>query len=120
MTGMWSNVQESGMMHHVHQHPNSFLSGVLYISIPECENPGRIHFTDPRQAKNMVYADFKKESCISSRTIWIKPTTGTLLLFPSWLEHGTEHFISNNKDDIRVSLSFNYRLTSCSYETMKI
>ena len=116
---MWSNIHNSGSKHHYHQHPNSFLSGVYYPYIPQCEDPGNIVFVDPRQAKNMVYADFIKSSCISNRNIWVTPKTGLLLLFPSWLEHGTDPFISSS-DEKRVAISFNYQLTNCSEKTMRI
>jgi len=116
---MWSNVHNSGSKHHYHQHPNSFLSGVYYPYIPQCEDPGNIVFVDPRQAKNMVYADFTKSSCISNRNIWVTPKTGLLLLFPSWLEHGTDPFISLTNEK-RVAISFNYQLTNCSEKTMRI
>lgn len=116
---MWSNIHNSGSKHHHHQHPNSFLSGVYYPYIPDCEDPGNIVFLDPRQAKNMVHADFVKSSCISNRNIWVTPKTGLLLLFPSWLEHGTDLFVSS-KDEKRVAISFNYQLTKCLEKTMRI
>jgi uncharacterized protein (TIGR02466 family) len=116
---MWSNAHNNGSMHHFHQHPNSFISGVLYLQCPDCEEIGNLVFNDPRQAKNMQYADFKKSSCISNRTIWVKPRTGLLVLFPSWLEHGTDVFVCDGKEK-RISLSFNYVLKQCSFKTMKI
>jgi uncharacterized protein (TIGR02466 family) len=116
---MWSNIHNSGSKHHYHQHPNAFLSGVFYPYIAECKEPGNIVFVDPRQAKNMVYADFFKSSCISNRNIWVTPETGLLLLFPSWLEHGTDPFIGFD-DQKRVSISFNYQLRACTHKTMRI
>jgi uncharacterized protein (TIGR02466 family) len=119
MSGMWSNVHAPGSKHHNHQHPNSFISGVFYPVCPDCEDIGNIIFLDPRQAKNMFQADFFKSSCISNRNIWVKPESGLLLLFPSWLEHGTDTFIGKQEDK-RVSISFNYQLTKCDQKTMRI
>ena len=119
LNSMWSNIHNVGSKHHTHQHPNAFLSGAFYPYIPECKEPGNILFIDPRQAKNMVYADFVKSSCISNRRIWVTPKTGLLLLFPSWLEHGTDPFIGS-PDQKRVSISFNYLLRSCTHKTMRI
>ena len=119
LSSMWSNVHEPGSKHHPHQHPNSFLSGVYYPYIPECKDPGNIIFIDPRHAKNMVHADFVKSSCISNRQIWVTPKTGLLLLFPSWLEHGTEPFIGKQGQK-RTAISFNYQLTLCTQKTMRI
>lgn len=119
LSGMWSNVQNNGSSHPMHQHPNSFISGVFYLQVPEDFEKGKIVFDDPRISKNMQYADFKKNSCISNRCIWIEPKEDILLLFPSWLVHGTQPFLTkgNNK---RISISFNYKLINCNYETMKI
>lgn len=120
LDSMWANIHNSCSKHHYHQHPNSFLSGVYYPYIPECKDPGNIVFVDPRQAKNMTHADFFKSSCISNRNIWVTPQTGLLLIFPSWLEHGTDPFITQSPTDKRVAISFNYKLTSCSQNTMRI
>ena len=119
MSGMWSNVHKPGSKHHNHQHPNSFISGVFYPFCPDCEDIGNIIFIDPRQAKNMVHADFFKSSCISNRNIWVTPKSGLLLIFPSWLEHGTDPFIGNTEDR-RVAISFNYQLKKCDQKTMRI
>jgi len=119
LTGMWANAHQTGSMHHLHQHPNSFLSGVLYLQIPLCLKEGNLIFTDPRTAKNMQYADFKRESCISNRSVRVQPSSGMLVLFPSWLEHGTELFVCDTKD-LRISLSFNYAIKTCNYPTMKL
>ena len=109
LTSLWSNAHNSGNKHHFHQHPNSFLSGVVYVKCPPAEEIGDILFNDPRQAKNMIHPNFKKESCISNRNIWVRPGLGILILFPSWLEHGTEPYVSTSKEK-RISISFNYNL----------
>lgn len=119
MNGMWSNVHSPGSKHHFHQHPNSFVSGVYYPLCPNCDDIGNIIFVDPRQAKNMFHADFFKTSCISNRNIWVTPKSGLLLIFPSWLEHGTDPFLGKPEDS-RVSISFNYLLKKCDQKTMKI
>src|SRR5690349_15562526 len=46
VTGCWANVNPPGGHNPAHQHPNNFLSGVYYVSIPDGE--GRISFEDPR------------------------------------------------------------------------
>jgi uncharacterized protein (TIGR02466 family) len=109
MTAMWSNIRYSGSKHHVHQHPNSFLSGVLYLSVSESIDPGNIFFVDPRPAKNMFHGIFTKQSPISDRTWWYIPKTGVMLLFPSWLEHGTDEYLCSSNNP-RISLSFNFVL----------
>lgn len=120
MTCMWSNIQQNSFRHNTHQHPNSFYSGVVYLNIPTGDNidPGNIFFIDPRYSKNMIVADYSKQNPLSDREWWYEPVTGMMLLFPSWLEHGTR-ICRIPKDQYRISLSFNYVLTSCSAQTMK-
>ena len=115
LQSMWSNAHWSGSKHHFHQHPNAFLSGVVYVQCPPAEEIGNILFNDPRQAKNMVHTNFKKSSCISNRNIWVTPHLGLLLLFPSWLEHGTDPYMSSS-DQRRISISFNYNLKPFHYK----
>lgn len=121
MNGMWANVQKSGGVHGVHSHPNSFFSGVLYLNIPsDMSMPGFIHFIDPRQAKNMVQADYAKDHGLAYRAWTFPPRTGLLILFPSWLEHGTSPYINTASSTDRISLSFNYVLNKCSINTMRL
>jgi uncharacterized protein (TIGR02466 family) len=120
MTCMWSNIQKDTCRHNTHQHPNSFYSGVVYLNIPTGDNvdPGNIFFIDPRYSKNMMYAEYTKQNPLSDREWWFNPVTGMMLLFPSWLEHGTK-LCRIPPDQYRISLSFNYIITSCSTPTMR-
>ena len=121
MNAMWANVQRPGGSHGVHQHPNSFFSGVVYLDIPkDMGMPGFIHFMDPRPAKCMSHADYTKEHGMSYRAWTFAPKVGMMIIFPSWLEHGTNPYINKNSDSLRISLSFNYTLDKCSINTMKI
>jgi uncharacterized protein (TIGR02466 family) len=120
LTTMWSNLHKNGGKHHIHQHPNSFISGVIYLQIPkESTNVGRILFVDPRVQKNMFFADFVKETFLSDRNVWYHPEEELMLLFPSWLEHGTDVFLCPSQER-RIALSFNYMLNkNTSKNTMR-
>lgn len=120
MSCMWSNVQLDGCRHHAHIHPNSFYSGVLYLEIPQGDfiDPGILFFVDPRPARLMQQADHNKHTVFSDRSYGFKPQAGLLLLFPSWLEHGTD-ICKIGAGKRRISLSFNYTLTKASGTTMK-
>jgi uncharacterized protein (TIGR02466 family) len=118
-TGMWSNIHKKFNKHHYHQHANSYISGVLFLNIPDYKKPGEFVIVDPRSSKTMAYADFENNSEYSNNTYQIVPQTGLLLIFPSWLIHGTHTFIPLNNEK-RYSLSFNYNLTKCSEPTMQI
>ena len=101
---MWANISKSKNRHALHLHANSYFSGVLYLDAPS--SPGNIGFKDPRAASEMLSFDYKPGSMFKERTIEVEPKTGRLLIFPSWLHHGTR---SGNFDDNenRISLSFN-------------
>ena len=114
LTGMWANVHKNNFGHCIHQHPNSFFSGVVYIDVPDDMKGGDLILVDPRQAKNMVYPNFIGESAISDRWMTYTPKTGKILLFPSWLEHGTNAYLSDS-GSYRISMSFNYQLIKSDF-----
>ena len=103
-TCMWANISRPGNRHALHLHANSFYSGVLYINAPV--NCGNIGFKDPRPASEVLRFDFNQDSMFYERTIEIEPKTGRLILFPSWLYHGTKGG-SFSEEEERISLSFN-------------
>ena len=104
ITCMWANISDADNRHALHPHSNSFMSGVLYLEAPE--QPGNIGFRDPRQGNDVISPDYEEHSIFKNRTIEVKPEKGLLIIFPSWLYHGTTagNFSVNEK---RISLSFN-------------
>src|SRR3546814_1269937 len=46
VTGCWANINPQTGMNPAHMHPNNFLSGVYYVSLPG--DTGEIVFSDPR------------------------------------------------------------------------
>jgi uncharacterized protein (TIGR02466 family) len=96
----WVNRGNKDSEHTSHTHPNSFISGIYYIS----NNPSPTFFEDPRfQIRNGISVhSFSK----FGQNVWPCPSeTGTLVLFPSWLEHYVDaqpNLIGN-----RYTLSFN-------------
>lgn len=116
MTGMWANVHKSFSKHHIHSHPNSFLSGVFYIDIPQ--GAGDIFFKDPRMGSQVLVPDYKETPNFMFHEMQFSVHTGKLILFPSYLEHGTH--LGNDHEGYRISVSFNYMLKkSSSYLTYK-
>ena len=100
ITQSWLNYTEETQHHHNHAHPNSLVSGVLYLnSDPEFD---KIIFI-----KN-VYHGIKpltKEYNLWNSDSWYVPVkTGDILMFPSSLTHMVE---SKKGSNTRVSLAFN-------------
>ena len=102
---MWANINPPGGMNRAHQHPNSLWSGVYYVKAPK--NSGHLRIDDPRSAASMCRPQ-QKEGKVPARLYretHYEPIAGRLIMFPSWVMHCVD---SNESDDIRISVSFNF------------
>jgi uncharacterized protein (TIGR02466 family) len=101
---MWANVAKSSdFRHSTHVHANSFFSGVVYLNVPD--KPGNIGFRDPRPAAEMWAPNINGNSDVYNRVAEVEPYLGRMILFPSWLAHGTK--AGEFLNDYRIALSFN-------------
>ena len=103
ISGMWATRLSYGATHPMHNHPNSWMSGVYYPT----DYPGHdgdLMFYDPRPAASM-FSPNKMPGASNkfiSNTASVRPVKGRLVLFPSYLWHGV-HTIKSNS---RWSMSF--------------
>ena len=101
ITQSWLNYTDENQYHHKHAHPNSFLSGVMYVNAdPEKD---KITFFNDSVYKQIKL--FPKEWNLYNAESWfftVKP--GDIVVFPSSLIHMVEQKAGNN---IRTSLAFN-------------
>jgi uncharacterized protein (TIGR02466 family) len=95
----WINIQRKGSELGYHTHPLSVISGALYVKVDA--DSSRIRFRNPNPFLDVT--DVLNSTAYTSTTVYIAPQVGTLLLFPSWLKHGSDE----NLSDERVVLSFN-------------
>ncbi len=100
--GGWANVNGPGSYNIAHMHPNTDLSGVYYVKVPEGDC-GNITFYDPREVMSYGNA-FLNERYIGGDNCPRFPVEGNMYIFPSALKHSVE---PNNTDEERISLSFN-------------
>lgn len=100
ITESWLNINPTDTSHHIHSHPNSFISGTYYF---QGDTP--ISFKhDHRNIFQNFGFDFTKINSYNTNYCNIKIQEGRCLLFPSTLYH----FVENNKSkQKRISLSFN-------------
>ena len=88
-----------------HVHPNSYLSGVLYIS---CLLNDGINFTQQLQGSygviNMIFP-MKKTTGWNANVVKIDIEEGDLVIFPSWVIHHID--VNETKNKERISLAFN-------------
>jgi uncharacterized protein (TIGR02466 family) len=107
MSTCWVNVMPPDCTHSWHIHPQSVISGTVYISTPPSSSP--IKFEDPRHDRMMNSPPRRQDAHPQQQRqqphIAIKPEAGEVILFESWLRH--EVPISKARRD-RISVSFNY------------
>jgi uncharacterized protein (TIGR02466 family) len=100
ITESWLNKTEKGQSHHRHWHPNSILSGVLYLE-SEGET-GNIRFITSQY--DTLEFQVMGANVYNSKSWSITPRAGDMLVFPS----NTEHLVDYYEGEIpRISLSFN-------------
>jgi uncharacterized protein (TIGR02466 family) len=104
MTDCWINIMPKHVVHGLHLHPLSTVSGTYYVEVP-AGTPG-IKFEDPRLDRFMAAPPRVPTAKRESRP-WgtFAATAGGLVLFESWLRH---EVVPNRIDAERVSISFNY------------
>lgn len=99
ITQSWANITKPGGFHHPHEHQNSLISGVLYMSAEDGKDG--ILFTNEKYNR-IELAHKETTEYNSAKFVHVK--TGDLLLFPSELTHQVETTMSNSD---RISLAFN-------------
>lgn len=99
ITQSWLNYTKAGEHHHRHAHPNSFISGVLYIKADNGKD--KIHFH--KDGYQQIKLSVKDYNLYNSESWWFPVSAGELMLFPSSLTHMVEPV----EGEERISLAFN-------------
>ena len=92
ISNSWCNIQGENSTLNFHRHPDSIISGIIFLQVDD--KSSKLYFQNP----NNIY--FKCDDDIS-----IKPEPGLLLMWPSWLAHGSGE--DKNMSTERVVVSFN-------------
>ena len=100
VTQSWLNYTAKGEFHHKHEHPNSFISGVLYIHTDQTKDKITFHRSGYKQLQ-LATDNF---DIYNSDSWWFNVKTGGIVLFPSSLTHHVEDVTA---DETRISLAFN-------------
>lgn len=113
---MWVNVLDTGGHQAMHNHANSFISGVVYLTPTHpgsttvfMRSPGGTDFLFRNDHNGMTPSEFNADKWISPQ-----PAPGDMVLFPSYLMHA----VPPNQGERRISLAFNAiptRLDSWGY-----
>ena len=104
MTDCWVNIMPRQVVHGLHLHPLSTISGTYYVRTPKgC--PG-LKFEDPRLDRFMA-APPKLPAARRENQIHVTypAEAGNVILFESWLRH---EVAANRVAEERISISFNF------------
>ena len=114
ITGCWANVLAKGAAHRAHSHPNNFLSGVYYVrTYPGTDT---INFHDPRNQTGIIRPPVVELTAENTDQVVVKVKNGTLLIFPSYLQHSVD---ANLSEAERISISFNIMFSSFTEKLSK-
>jgi uncharacterized protein (TIGR02466 family) len=102
---MWVNVLDTGGRQAMHNHANSFISGVVYLTHTHPESrtvfmksPGGTDFSFRNDHQGVVTGPYNADKWISPQ-----PDPGDMMLFPSYLMHA----VPLNPGSRRITLAFN-------------
>src|SRR5690242_1940161 len=102
---VWVNVLDTGGRQAMHNHANSFISGVVYLTPTHpssqtvfMKSPGGTDFMFKNDHPGMTPNEFCADKWISPA-----PRPGDMVLFPSYLMHA----VPPNQGERRITLSFN-------------
>ena len=101
---IWVNINKGSDFNYHHVHPQSHISGCLYIKCNKKSGP--INFKNPVGDLMSHYglAPSTVNKNVLQWEIDYKPIEGDLILFPSWLYHSA---LPSEDDSERISIAFN-------------
>ena len=107
----WININSPGAYNVKHSHPESQLSGVMWIKSPK--DSGVIEFDNPNghQAYTEINSYDQKfnDEYFVHHAYWLPPIEGRMIVFSSHLQHQVKE---NKSNEDRISISFNVTLTN--------
>lgn len=104
MTDCWVNMMPKQVVHGLHLHPLSTISGTYYVQTPR--GSAGLKLEDPRLARFMAAPPRRTDASPDNQPwVTIPAVAGNVVLFESWLRHEVP---PNPGAGERVSISFNY------------
>lgn len=104
MDSLWVNVLKPGAGHSGHIHPQSVISGTVYVATPK--GAAGLRLEDPRLPLQMAAPPRRADAPEALKSfITLTPSPGAVFLWESWLRHEVP---PNGGRENRISISFNY------------
>ena len=110
---MWANISGKGDANQYHAHPGSYWSAVAYLDdgyngSKDTKLGGELQLQDPRMPMiRMTAPDLRLKDpsgAAQQNEIMIRPRTGMIVMFPSWLQHAVRAF---HGEGTRISIAIN-------------
>ena len=104
LTSSWIAINKKNSKHHTHTHRNSFISIVYYIN---CKS-GALDMEIPKSPLEQGYYfeyDIIQNNVFNSRVLTLDVKDQSLVIFPSWLVHGT-HINQDENERIIMGADF--------------
>ena len=105
VTRAWANVNLNQAIVQPHSHTKSVFSSVYYVK--GSIGSGDLTFMTPINCLGYVYNEdrIKERTDFNTTEISIPPVSGTLVIFPSWLQH---YVRQTNTERISIAMETNY------------
>lgn len=101
----WININSKGDFNMPHDHQNSIMSGVYYVSVPD-KNMGNLVIHRGDNAEYYLTSKIERQDTLCNvREIHKQPIESLVYLFPSWVKH---HVEPNQSEKQRISIAFNF------------
>lgn len=104
ITNSWTTNNDRGVSHNIHSHPNSIISGIFYFEADEDASQFIVANESPIFKEFAFEYHYTGYSHYNSKSWGFPVKTGTLVVFPSWLKHGS---MENTSSSPRRLLGFN-------------
>jgi len=110
---MWGNISGPGASNQTHSHPGAFWSVVYYVDDGYAGSDdralgGELTFVDPRFPMVRMRSPSLRacfgEADRDHHEVWVRPRTGMIVIFPSWLQHAVRPY---NGMGERMSIAIN-------------
>jgi len=107
LSGVWYNIYDIGSDLEAHVHPGNCISATYYVKAPV--GCGDFVVTNPDRTIPYQYTPkyFTNRNEITRVKYYLKPEVGSLVIFPSNLNHLVT---ANKSEEQRISISFNYKV----------
>jgi uncharacterized protein (TIGR02466 family) len=105
VTDSWYSIQNEGSVLKQHTHSGSIASAVVYINTPQGSN--KLYFNNPNALVEYTNEAIVEPNEFNYEWYSVEAVAGTMIIFPSWLSHGS--YYHENQSESRTIISLNTR-----------